>query len=1099
MSSLVVNLFGSFAVQLDGQDVDTFATSKARGLLAYLAVEGTRPLDRAQLAGFLWPDVLDESARANLRYTLSNMRKAIGDQKSNPPYLHATRRTIQLNPDALDAGVLVVDVHRFQTLYQRAESDFAAAKAAIALYCAPFLDSPLVTDSAEFDVWAQLQRDLLHRQMAELLSRVIIQLSEAGSFVDVVPYAQQAVDHEPWREEAHVQLMNALWHSGQTDAAMRQYETCLHVLRKELDVAPMPETVALYKAIRDGRGALGTGMVVESAMVPKTMDHSIEDKPNPKIRSGHPYIETDKEGKRHNLPEMVKLFIGRAQELAEVGAHFAQPHCRLLTVIAPGGMGKTQLALEYARRNLDSFPDGVWFVPLAGVADAEQIPSTIIDALGLVMTSDQTPWVRLEQHLSERRLLLILDNFEHLLAGAILIADLLRVAPYLSILATSRVRLNLQAERVFVLGGLALFTRDDAENQAESDSVALFVESAQRADASFTLTADARPAVDEICRLIDGMPLGIELAAVWTRLLPCQEILANLKRSIDLLTVSMPDVPVRHRNMSALIEESWQHLSIETQLVFACASVFRGGCDWSALQEVTNASMLHVAELIDRGFLRRLSDGSYQIHELMRQYGAERLTELSSVGSPFGNVGHSASAVAGRHAHHYLSFLQQKNTDLISMKQAEAARAIAKRIENIRVAWLWALNTHLYELLDGAMESLFKYFRNRGLAHEGADLFGNTAERLAADADAPVTLLVRVRNHLGIFLELLGRTDECCEMLTQNLALAREHRLMHGTAWALVNLGAVIAWNEVIRAQAMFEESQLLFEELRDAEGVIAALGNLWYFVLARHLDQQPALATAKEALKWARDFDAPLLIAENLKRVGGTYTRLCQFEQAEAYEREALQLAQQLQHKPLEADLYNSLSVTARNQGVYERSLRLLEDSLKIHQQIGMESAAALTAQENLGRLASRMGDWETALHQLQETASKSQSVNNEFMRGRCHEGLAWVWCQLGDYQQARRELQSAIAVNDVWTIKDLQTVILETLTTILLAEDDPETAALLFAYKVHHYPPYRDSVVDSEKIEEALRTTLGDSRYRQIAQDAPHRDLDELITMAL
>ena len=1096
MSSLAVKLFGAFSIQIDGQDIDAFATAKARGLLAYLAVEGTRPLDRGHLAGFLWPDVLDESARGNLRYALSNVRKAIGDQAANPPYLLTTRRTIQLNPDALDAGALLVDVNQFQMLFQQAQSDLTAAKEAIALYRAPFLESTLVTDSPEFDAWAQLQRDLLHRQMAELISRVVVYLADTGLYPEAIPYAQMGVDHEPWREEAHVQLMNVQWRSGQADAAMRQYEQCRQRLQDELNVAPAPETVALYEAIRDDRGAFGrVGVADTPAFNPSLEDEEKSD-----------YEDEDASGTQRNIPAQAKSFIGRESELSEIAERFAKPHCRQVTIIGPGGMGKTQLALEFARRSIDSFADGVWFASLAGVADHEQIPATVIDTLGILMSPEQEPLVRLGQYLRDKSLLLILDNYEHLREGVLLVAKLLEQAPRLSILVTSRERLNLQVETTFPLGGLDLPKTDLQQTHAQnghlgaqestqySGAVALFVDCAQRADASFTLTDDVRPAVNAICHLIDGMPLGIELAAVWTRLLPCHEILENLQRSIDLLTVSMPDVPVRHRSMRALIEESWQNLSPETQQIFARASIFRGGCDWPALQEVAEANMLHVAELVDRGFLRRMSDGSYQIHELMRQYGAEKLAEI-----PSEDAGHSAATVAARHAHHYLDFLQQKEAELISMKQAEAALSIADRIENVRAAWLWALNAQQVDLLDGALESLFKYYRNRGLAYEGAALFEQTAEQIAADAQAPVALLVRVRNHLGTFLEPLGRTDECLELLTQNLAQARQHKLMHGTAWALVNLGAVIAWREVERAKEMFEEGQQLFQQLEDAEGVIAALGNLWYFVLVRQVDKQPALAAAEEALMWSRDLDAPLLIAYNLARVGGTYTGLCQYEQAETYAREALQLAQQLQNKPLQADMFNNLAVIARNQSDLECSRLLQEESLKIHQQIGMESGSALAAQENLGRIASRMGDWQAALHLLQETATISRRANNEFMRGRCHEGLAYVWTQLGDYQQARKELRSAIAVKDLWHIVGVRIAILETLILILIAEDAHETAAVLFAYKMHHYPPFRDSVVDSDEIETTLRTTLGDVRYQQIAQEAPQRDLDELVESVL
>ena len=1081
MPVLNITLLGSFAVHIDEVDVDRFSTVKARALLAYLAIEGDRPLDRSHLAEVFWPDRLEESARGSLRHALSNLRKILGDKKIEPPYLLITRRMVQLHPDALAAGTIQVDVDRFQALYRKAGTEPHVAGEAIALYRGPFFDNNWVVDSPDFDRWVQLQREILHRQMTELLSDVYQQVVQNGEMAQAVQVAQRQVDHDPWREEAHAQLMQALWRNGQADLAMRQYEQCRRLLRDELDVEPSPETMALYEEIRDRRRDFQRPTAIQLA------------KPS-SPSSARTKVETRKEKPTppHNIPPLLKPFFGREQELAEIAERLDLPTCRQLTVTGPGGMGKTQLALEYARRELQSFPDGVWFVSLGGVTDDEQIPATIIDSLGIPMAPEQEPMTRLCQYLRERALLLILDNFEHLRDHALLLPELLQEAHQITILVTSRERLNLQIETVLVLGGLDLPQIDDPteseKDGAESGAVALFVDCAQRADTSFTLTSENRAAVVDICHLTDGMPLGIELAAVWTRLLSCQEILQNLQQSMDLLTVTMPDIPPRHRCMRVLFEESWLHLTAEAQQIFAQTSIFRGGCDWPALQEVTQASMLQVVELVDRGFLQRMADGSYQTHELMRQFGAEKLSQSSA----------EAAAVAQCHAHHYLHFLGQQETALIGHEQVVVAQKIAVAIENIRVAWHWALEQSDTPLLDMAAEALFKYYDSRGLAHEGAAIFEHTSDRLS-QKDPPIALLVRVRNYLGAFLELLGRGEEAEVLLTQNLALAREHNLPNATAWALLRLGTIVAWNDVNRAKTMLEESRDLFQQIKDGEGIIAAMRRLWQFIVNREPDKQPALALAKEILQEARDLDAPLLIANSLAQVGVSYMLLEQYEQARFYQEEALTLARLLKNRLLEAEYLNGLAVSAAHDGDKLRSLKLLEESVQLYQQIGLESGEALSAEENLGRLAQNMEEWETALVHFEQTAAKCRRANNQFLLGRCYEGLAYTRYKLGDYPQARQALCLAIEAKDLWVLTPARTRIQQTLIQVLIAEEAYEAAAWVLAFKIQHYPSSPDATFDDGKAEAELRNKIGDKQYAVIAQEAPQRDIDELIDTIL
>ena len=1114
---LAITLLGSPLVLIDDQPINSFSTAKVWALLAYLAIEGTRPLERAHLAGLLWPDRLEESARGSLRHALSNLGKAIGNQGAQVPYLLLTRRTVQLNPEALQAGVICVDALQFQALHTQAKTDLNAAFEAASLYGGPFFDAGLSVDSPEFDGWAQVQREALHRQMVDLLMSLHQQMLEAGDLAQAITYAQKLVEHEPWREEAHLQLMQTLWANGQPDVAMRQYDQCRRHLRETLDVEPSAEITELYEAIRDNRNGqtakwgrqtkpiasheahadISAQQTTSPSGSEASQDVTVEDPHDAKSNK-----TSSTPVRHHNIPTRLKSFYGREAELAEIDQRFTNPDCRLLTVVGPGGMGKTQLALEYAQRSANNFADGAWLVSLAGLADGDQIPSTIANALDISMAGNQDPLTRLCQYFGERSLLLILDNFEHLRSSALLVPELLSSAPQLTILVTSRERLNLQAETVFALGGLdlpplALLGEAVAgkgngtgngtgdELPSESSAVALFVDCAQRADLSFTLTESLMPTVAAICHLTDGMPLGIELAAVWTRLLSCQEILENLRRSIDLLTVTMPDIPARHRCMRVLFEESWQNLSVEAQQIFAQSSIFRSGCDWAALQAVTGATLLHVAELMDRGFLRREGDGSYQIHELMRQFGAEKLAQL-----PEAEV-----EVTQRHADYYLHYLQQMEVELFGNKQVSAAQTLSYAIENVRAAWQWALEQRDYDLLAKAAEGHFKYYHVRALAYDGTEIYGATAESLSTDTAPPIPLLVRIRNYLGSFLPIMGRTDECREMITLNLAVAREHNLTNAIGWALIRLGYVTAWNDAESARKMFEESRTHFEETGDTQGLIAALGNLWYFVGLHQADLQPAFKMAEEALRLSRELEAPMLIATNLARLGRTSIQQGSYDRAWAYSSEALDLVRSLKNKLLEAELLSHLGIISRNRGEFQQSLAFHEESLLCHREINLESASALMAHENLGRLAIHMEAWETALAHFQETIVKCQAANNDLLLARCQEGLALVWVKLGDLTGVRKALRSAISMNDLWESNDYRVLILETIILLLIAEENYTVATQVFAYKTHHYSPNPHSTFDESECRTTLRSVLGAAQFQTIESAAPEQDIDRFV----
>src|SRR5215216_379932 len=324
----------------------------------------------------------------------------------------------------------------------------------------------------------------------------------------------------------------------------------------------------------------------------------------------------------HNLPTQLTAFIGRETELASLKALLADDHNRLITLVAPGGMGKTRLSLEAAEQMVQAFPQGIYFVALDRISSADLIVQTVAEVLPISLSSNEDPKSRIMEYLRDKAVLLVMDNFEHVLDGATFVQDILRAAPRVQILATSRAKLNLMGETIFNIEGLTV-----GESRLEKNSaVQLFTQSARWTQPKFELNDALLPAVTRICRLVDGMPLAIVLAAAWIDTLSVDEISTEIETSLDMLETEKRDVPDRQRSVRAVIESSWNQVDVTAQNLLKRLSVFRGGFTRAAAQAAAGASLRGLAQLVDKTLLRRDPDtGRYSIHELLRQYAEEQL------------------------------------------------------------------------------------------------------------------------------------------------------------------------------------------------------------------------------------------------------------------------------------------------------------------------------------------------------------------------------------------------------------------------------------------------------------------------------------------
>ncbi|MEM7117969.1 MAG: BTAD domain-containing putative transcriptional regulator, partial [Chloroflexota bacterium] len=641
-ATLSFQLLGGAEILYGGKPLALTAV-KTRALLFYLAITN-RLHSRDALASLLWPDMPDATAKTNLRQALTVLRKLL------PNYMVITRHDVVLN--LADA---VVDVAEFETAVRQGGSqDIVQLQQAARHYRGDFLQGFVIENADTFGDWLLPLRERLRSLALQTLHTLADHFTRRRAVSEGLHYAGQLLLLGPWREESHQQMMRLLAWDGQLAAALTQYKTCAALLDEELGVEPLPETTQLYERILDARHA-----------------------------------------KRASLPPAPDPFIDR-EELGEVISWLHEPDCRLLTVVGVGGAGKTRLVMQTAVQQATLFLDGVYFVELAGLEDGSQVPNAIASSLGLTFGDAKPPQAQLEDFLRYKETLLVLDNFEHLLSDghadmAIeLLLALLATASELKLLLSSRERLNLAEEWVFELQGLPFPTDVADPALASYASIQLFQQTAVRGRRGFDWATE-QTAVVEICQLVQGLPLGIKLAAALVKGQTAVQIAQALRSNLDVLTTRLRNVPGRHRSLRATFDYSWQLLTPAEQTLLASLSLFRGGFGLEAAQVVANATLDVLTILVDKSLLSFADNNRYELHVLLREFAAER----------FGQD--DLAAVRGRYSDHFLRWLGDLAEAIQGSGSKTAVFQIRYELDNIRQAWRWAVAQHRFTHLAAAL------------------------------------------------------------------------------------------------------------------------------------------------------------------------------------------------------------------------------------------------------------------------------------------------------------------------------------------------------------------------------------------------------------
>lgn len=468
-------------------------------------------------------------------------------------------------------------------------------------------------------------------------------------------------------------------------------------------------------------------------------------------------------------------FVGRSQELSELTGLLNTPECRLLTLVGQGGIGKTRLAQEVgflvgqaADAEISSEaayvfkPAGIYMVPLQPINSADLIQSVIAEAIGLQFYAGGDPRQQLIDYLRPKTVLLILDNFEHLLDGVEIVTDLLINVPQLKILVTSRESLNLHEEWLYPVRGMDVPDLQSGINAESYSAVQLFVQSARRVDSNFSLAAEQQ-SVMRICQLVEGMPLALEITAAWLRRLPAHEIVHELERGLDFLESPLRNVPSRHRSIRAVFEHSWNLLSEAEQNVFMKLSVFRGGFLREAAESAAGATLGSLSALVDKSLLMFDPAGRYTFHELVRQYAEEKLTASPAI----------AQETYESHSTYYMRFLMRRMMDMLVHMSPIVIAEITTELENVRVALNWVLDHGSVIPYKSALYCLTQFYQFRCLYEEGEAISAKIVENLRRSP--PGETLARMLNTYGWFVELHTQDySRAIALMEEGWSMARE-------------------------------------------------------------------------------------------------------------------------------------------------------------------------------------------------------------------------------------------------------------------------------------------------------------------------------------
>lgn len=958
---ITLQLLGDFHAMDGDRPIEGFATDKVRALLAYLAAESGQAHTRTALATLLWSEWDEAAALANLRKTLFRLRQALeeGTAGTADRYLTVTRAEVQFH-----AGSAAIDLQQFE---QAARSeDPAQLAAAAALYRGELLAGLGLSGAPVFEEWLTVRREQLHQQALSVLARLADHYLALGQIEEVQQYAGRQLALEPWRETAHRQLMRAYAAAGQRAQALAQYAQCQAVLVEELGVEPSGETKALAATIRQDR--------------------------SPAARLRH-------------FPPAPTAFIGRDDDVALIVSRLSHPQTRLITITGTGGMGKTRLAMAAAARWVAQVSAGeAYFVPLSAVTTQQLLWQTLGQQLGVTVgrhgLSAADVLARLQAqldfdgdddgdstffHLQSPPLLLVLDNYEQLLPDTRAVEQILQQAPQTRLLVTSRLPLNLRGEWRLPLVGLPTPPPDlSAGEMAAYPSVQLLVSAAQQTRPAFQLDERNAAPVGDICRLLAGMPLALEIAASWLQLYSADQLAAQIAAGVELLVATRRDMPERHRSLRVIFDHAWSLLPADARAAFSEMTCFQESFTLEAAQAVTTASVASVAVLLDHALLQRLENGRFSLHPVLRQFARAYLAD--------------EPALAQRHAAWYLA--------LVAAQPAAATAAAVARIQadldNIRAAWQWAVGHQAASLLAPALPHLSEFYQFKGLYREGYE----AATLALAHVRAPLSLVNQMRLAQVVFCEKLGDLETAMGLAQQVIDTGDE-------GWSVP---AFIALGRLHELRGEYEQSVAALERaLQVVQDGSADMAHIWGILGSVHRNRgavEACIRAQEQALRINHVLGLEMQAAENHANLSLIYKDTGAYVEAIAHIQEALTIAQRLNHRENIGRFTQNQGLLHWQQDELDKAHDCYRRALQIAEELNHKRGMAMCT-GGLGVLARRRYRFDEALEHYRRALKLAEELGDKSMQATLLGNTGNVHMEMGQYRRAAAYYERAMALD--------------------------------------------------------------------------------------
>ena len=897
-----LRLTGHPRATLASDEID-FVPDKRYQLLCYLAYDSGW-VGRERAAFLFWPDADTDGSRQNLRGLLQRLRTL-----PFAPSIEADKHQLRWD--------VQTDFKIFNEAAERGDVDVA-----IDSYHGPLLEGLESDDAGEFSGWLEIAREELRSRWRALTLVRMAQLAP-GDELTADNLLRRLIDSDSLDEEAVRTYMLAMASLGQLGSARSAYREFAARLEREMELAPTSETVAAFEALRE----LDEAPTVR--LQPKGR--------RPAGAAREESAEAPTNGRFNQFPTPATTFIGREMELVEIVERLRDSECRLLSLVGQGGVGKTRLALAAAALLIDeypdNFPDGVLFVALDVTHSADEILPTLADALGIEPTLGEELYPKVAKALREAQVLLIFDNFEHVLSGVDLVSRLLEEAPAVKVLATTRERLGLEAEWTYQVEGLDYPATAIAFDDLRTfGAVRLLVDRARRVRQDFRLVAEDLPELERLWSLTEGLPLAIELTAAWLRAVPLATLVRDISENLDLLTTVSRDAQPRHMSMQAVFEQSWSQLTEPERSALRRLAVFNAPVSPAAAAYVAEAERVTMAALIDKSLIRLDRNGRYDRHPLLFSYTRQKLAQVAA----------EQAATEERHSAYYLRFLRERTDRARSGQVEKVMREIASEVREVNSALRRAAANHRSGEIVAFMQLLeldIEYFRARGYSDETLTMLSTAADAAleAGDVETARDLRGRLGDAFGIH-----RGDEerarkeyqtAAELARLSQDRAREAVFVSLSGVMLSSRDKGAGWVELDRALA-------LAREVGDGLALSKVLENRAY-MLSQGKDYVEARRNLSESLAVIEDSQTTGSITAyelarrryySIMNIGELDYKLGHLEKAEAAKRRALEIAEHMSNPILEAHAHYGIGEIYAETERPEDAIRHLEVAVSLY-----------------------------------------------------------------------------------------------------------------------------------------------------------------------